>query len=184
MSGLSLDAFKPRRVTVRIVEDVAGETVELLAVELAALTYAEMVGIDLAVPLPEQPMIREMVNGKLTLVPATEGEEYDEYQEALDNQVAQRNRRRLVTSLIKAGNLPELADKPIAEQVAALDTFDKMYIDKLMTAMVTMYTKGRIQVDNLAARFPETTGTGANHADMPAEWVEPEPVGEANGTGA
>lgn len=182
--GLSLDAFKPRTVTVRIVEEQGGDEVELLTVDLAALTYADMVTIDLALPLPEAPLVKVVKDSKIAYEPATSGAEFEAYQREVNTQVLERNKRRLVTALIKAGNLSEIADKPIEEQVKALDAFDKLYLDRLMDAMVQMYIRGRARVDSLAERFPRAAGAGADHEDLPTKRLEPAGMAAANGRGA
>jgi len=182
--GLTLDAFKPRVVTVRIIEEQGGEEVELLTVDLAALTYADIVTIDLALPMPEPPLVKVVKDNKITYEAADSGAEYEAYRREVEKVTGERYRRRLVTALIKAGNLPELANEPIEEQVAALESFDKLYLDRLMDAMVQMYVRGRAKVNALAERFPAGAGTSAGDADMSEERLHAAPVAAANGAGA
>jgi hypothetical protein len=166
MTGLRLDAFRPRVVTVVINDEVTGE--ELLTCDLAALPWSEYHRISETVPEPDRPLEKgfDKKANQIKYKPKTDGPEYDAWVKARAEAEAERRRRRLAVSLIRAGNLPELKDATLEEQADAINEMDTGIVRVLYKAMDDLIWSAQQKVAQQADTF-RTNGV-KRAADLPA----------------
>ena len=170
MSGLSLAAFRPRVVTVTITD----ESRELLEVNLSALTWAEYHEIGQTVPDPMAPVERDFVDGKIVERAVTES---DEYRSAVYAAQMERQHRRLAIALIRAGNLAELADRPLEEQSAAVQQMDAGIVAALLRALTQLTLENQEVIRHQAENFHAVSTAAAT--DLPCERLESDTVAQS-----
>lgn len=165
--ALSLDDLKPRVRQVVIVDEVGGES---LTVPLAALSWSEYHRINATVPDPERPMKKVMKGNQYVYEPKTDGPEFEEWKALNNEAIAERQRRRLAVSLIRAGNLPELKSAKLEDQAAAVDEMDTAYVRVLYRAMNDLVWEAQAKLREKADNF--RPDDDQRHADMPADGVD------------
>jgi hypothetical protein len=159
MSGLSLAAFKPRTVKFDLV-DSAGN--HLLTVEMAALGWSEFQDINDAVPMPEAPVKREFDKAKNQWVETADKDD-PAWQEAVTEALVERQRRKLIKCLIKAGNFAEWKSQPIEEQVKLINEFDVAIAEGLFQALNVLLNRARSEVVKQAETFRSGSVDGAEN---------------------
>lgn len=172
---MTLADFAPRVVEIEIRD---GERV-LLVVPLAALSWSEYHEINMSVDDPDKPMKKVHKGGQIVYEAKTDGPEFEAYRAELNEVIAERKRRRLAVSLIRAGNLPELKEATIEEQAAAVDRMDTAYVRVLYDAMEGLIWQAKQRVVDAAERFRPDNGASA--ADMPEQRVDAGDVVEPDG---
>lgn len=165
---LTVDILKAPTVNIEI--DLPSG--ELYVVALRMPTIHRWYEIESTLQEPKPPMRRTVKNGKPVTV---EDRQDPEYVEAMRQTMLERRLRRVADALIGGGNLPELADKPLADQAAALRDMDMAWINVLEDA-IARHMQGAKQRSyrQMADNFRPVPEDGVE--DLQPEELDPESV--------
>lgn len=175
---LTMADLEPQIVEVSI-HIVEGDDSSQRIVKLRMLSYSEFWEIGEAVPYPAVPEVPKVVSGVKKYVRDEQDVDYLAAVAAVNNE---RSMRRLAVCVVGGGNLPELADKPVAEQAAALGRLPHSMVLGLNAAMNRLHRMSHAEVVAKSNSFQRVPGNA--DGDLQANGLEPGGVAQFAGGGA
>lgn len=164
--ALSLNDVKSRQVKVMVSSPDGYE----LEVTIGTLSYMEWNNCAIGIEFPSIPTPRMLTDKGMQDVFNHNDPTYRSEVEAVNMQIAFR---RVVASLIKGGNFPELKTKSLDEQVDALQDMDTSIVEGVMQALSQLkrHTKGGIEAKKAGFQSEPISENHQEHPESEAAYT-------------